>query len=134
MCAILALTLRLRDSCENNLSTWLDSKLFERLGHVGEQTEVGVLDWLTRTADNSVCVINLQVLNHSVIIHRQLGPLYVILHFRAKLLEIPHWIEIDFELNLFGTWIPHLLARCWILLVLAHVTFEVLVFDLDSDK
>jgi len=128
------LALTLRDGCENNLSAWLDAQLFKWLGHVGQQTEVGVLHWLASTAHDSVCVVDLQVLDHSVIIHGKLGPLYVILHFRAKLLEIPHGIEVDFELNLLGTWIPHLLARCCILLILAHVALEVLVLDLDSDE
>jgi hypothetical protein len=80
---------RLGNGGEDDLSASLDVELPEGIIQVSEQTEVGVLHGLSLATEDPVGVVDLQILDHSVVIDCQLGSLDVFLHLLAKLFKVP---------------------------------------------
>ena len=79
ICSALVLGLRLRDGGKDDLGARLDAKLLKWLSHVGQEAEVGVLDWLALGSNDTIGMINLKILNNFIVIHSQLGSLYIFL-------------------------------------------------------
>ena len=126
--------MRLGNRGEDDLGASLDVELSEGIIQIGEQTEVGVLDGLALTTKDPIGVVDLQILDHSVVVHCKLRSLYVFLYFLAELFKVPVGVKVDFELNLFGAGVSLLVILVLLVLHLIQIVLQVLVLNLHSDK
>ena len=118
---------------ENDLIPRLDIQISEWIGQVGQKAEVCVLNWLSWALQDTICVVDLQVLNDSVVIDCKLRPLNILLHLWTELFKVPVGIQVDLKFDLLSTWVSR---TVWLVLGwdLIEIIFEILVLNLHSNK
>lgn len=92
-----------------------------------------MLDGLPSSAENAVSMVDLKIFDDPIVIYRQLRSFNVFFHFLAELFKVPIRVQINFKLDLLGTWISLIVA----LITLRHlinIVFQVLVLNLHSHK
>lgn len=82
-------------------------------------------------ADHAVCVVKEQLVNHALVLYRQLRPHDVFLHLSTELLKSPAGIELNFKFDLFGAGTLGIDIR---LLVRRVPLLQMSIFDFDGDE
>ena len=115
---------------DDNLGAWLDVLFSQRRILICQLSVPGVGPRAVGTRD-AVCVVEQKLVDDTLILHRQLRPIDVILDFAAEVLQGPVSIELDFKFDLLG---GGALGVSILVRIVRIVALEVAVFDLDSHE
>ena len=116
---------------DNNLGAWLDVLFAQRSGLVLQLIVEIVHDGLSIRCNDSISVVEEQLIDDRLVLDGKLGAHDVLLHFLAEILQSPAGVELDFKFDLLGAGALRIDVGHRVGLV---PLLEVAVFDLDCDE